>query len=169
MPYVTILFAAILIFLGGFGYLQSGGSDPADSQAGAADTAANDETAAAANGEAEKQGKGGKSITALIPAAFGLLLLIFGTLALKAEWLKHAMHGAATVALLAVILGGARVAMKLGSWMSGDMTESQNRAFQMVALMSITCLIFIGFCVNSFIAARRAKTAAAAASESGTA
>ena len=163
MPYVTIVFALILMTLGIVGYFQSGQTPDADSAAvGDNNEDGVQETAEGSRTDEPK----GKSITALIPTLFGLGMLICGTLALKTEWLKHAMHGAATVALIAAVLGLGRAAMKLSAWMSGEMTAAENRAFQMVALMSIVSLIFIGLCINSFIAARRAREAAEASAAS---
>ncbi len=40
------------------------------------------------------------SVTALIPAIFGVLLVVFGAIAQKEHLRKHAMHGAAVVGLL---------------------------------------------------------------------
>ncbi|HYP07202.1 MAG TPA: hypothetical protein VER03_13300, partial [Bryobacteraceae bacterium] len=45
-------------------------------------------------------GSGMVSLTALIPGAFGLLLLILGVIARDPGKRKHAMHGAVLVALL---------------------------------------------------------------------
>jgi hypothetical protein len=46
------------------------------------------------------------SWTALIPAFFGLPLVILGVLALQEGWRKHAMHAAVVVGLIG-FLGGA--------------------------------------------------------------
>ena len=41
-----------------------------------------------------------ESVTALIPAFFGVPMLILGWLGLNEKYLKHAMHGAAVLTLL---------------------------------------------------------------------
>ena len=46
---------------------------------------------------------GGASPTALIPAAFGILFIVFGYLARKESMRRHAMHGAALLSLLGII------------------------------------------------------------------
>ena len=48
---------------------------------------------------------GGASLTAFIPAGFGLLIALFGAIGIKEGARKHAMHGAALVGLLG-LLGG---------------------------------------------------------------
>ncbi len=49
------------------------------------------------------QPAGDRSMTALIPAFFGIVFALLGGLALNARLRKHAMHGAAVLALLVVI------------------------------------------------------------------
>jgi uncharacterized membrane protein HdeD (DUF308 family) len=96
--------------------------------------------------------------TALIPAAFGLVLEVCGVLALvKPSTLKHAMHGAATVALLG-LLGTARSFTKLGSALDG--TAERPAAIYAQAVMALLCVIFLALCVKSFIDARRARASA---------
>ena len=54
-----------------------------------------------------------RSLTALIPAGFGLIIAISGAIvAMAPSTRKHAMHAAATAALLAVVLVGGRAASK---------------------------------------------------------
>jgi len=167
MPYITMVFAAILIGIGLVGYIAPSPLSPPDASPSnstvESDSSSNDagsEKKSESSPESEKASSSGtKKVTALIPALFGIPLLICGTLALKPEWLKHAMHGAAMIGLLGGILGGGRFLMKLGPWMAGELSPSQARATQFVFLMTIVCLIFVGFCINSFIAARRARQA----------
>ena len=45
-------------------------------------------------------GTGSESVTALIPAFFGVPMVIAGLLARQEKFLKHAMHAAALLALL---------------------------------------------------------------------
>src|SRR5690349_20914986 len=72
-----------------------------------------------------------KSPTAFIPAIFGVLLALFG------------------------VLGGlGRGIMKLAQ------AGTVNLAIGSMLLMGVICLVFLIMCIRSFIAARRARTAA---------
>ncbi len=95
----------------------------------------------------------------LIPAAFGLLLCIFGALA-NTEVAKRRMlfmHIAVTVGLLGFlgtipgIIGVIRMA-------AGQATARPDAA-RVQALMGTICLIYVFLCVRSFIAARRTRLA----------
>ncbi|MEL7266442.1 MAG: hypothetical protein AAFP69_16740, partial [Planctomycetota bacterium] len=136
MPKIAILFGILLIGLGAAGYF---GSDPVatttppntsnNDTADANETATeNLETPAAAPKPAKK------SLTALIPAGVGLLMGLFGMMALKESMLKHAMHGAATVGLLGALMGIGRGAMGVGKFFSGDPSLNQ-RSFAFVWIM----------------------------------
>ena len=148
MAKTTIIFGLLLIALGVVGYLGAGTPKPATDETATAEVTA-EETAAPK-----------KSVTALIPAIFGGLLVLFGVLALKESMLKHAMHGAAMVGLLGTIAGAGRGAMGLGKFFSGDPSLNQ-RSFLFVWLMALLCGVFVYLCVQSFIAARKRKTAEA--------
>jgi uncharacterized membrane protein HdeD (DUF308 family) len=93
--------------------------------------------------------------TALFPAFFGLALLLLGLLAFKAHLRKHAMHAAAALGLLGLIGGVVRLVMKYAK--DGNL---EGRAPLASGLMALACAVFVGMCVNSFIAARRARTTA---------
>ena len=54
------------------------------------------------------------SPTALIPAAFGVVLIVLGLVAHRASARMHAMHGAVLVALIGFLLAGGRGVTKLG-------------------------------------------------------
>lgn len=97
---------------------------------------------------------GQESPTALIPAAFGLLLLLLGMAARKESLHKHAMHGAAMVGLLG-LLGSARGLMALPALLSGE--AARPIAVLAQVIMAVLCAIFVVLCVRSFIAARRAR------------
>lgn len=88
--------------------------------------------------------------TALIPALVGFLMEPMGVLALvKPNLRMHAMHGAVTVGLLGFIAGvGGLIARR----------PHGIALFEMVALIVITGL-YVAMCVNSFIQARRNRTA----------
>lgn len=91
---------------------------------------------------------GNASMTALIPAAFGIVLMGLGHMANAKESLKkHLMHAAVVAALLGFILPAGRLASKFG-----DLTMSAAVISQ--AAMAFICLIFVVLAVRSFIAAR---------------
>lgn len=98
---------------------------------------------------------GRTSLTALIPAAFGLILLILGLLARKETLLRHAMHGAAVLGLLG-FLGTASAIPKVFELLSGAPME-QSPATPFKALMAVLCAAFVALCVRSFIEAKRAR------------
>lgn len=93
---------------------------------------------------------GTSSFTALIPAAFGLLLVVLGFVGREEGARKHAMHAAATVALVGF----------LGALMSLLRTPAGVRPALAVAsqvAMLLLTGIFVMLCVKSFIDARRAR------------
>lgn len=98
------------------------------------------------------------SVTALIPCFFGAVLILCGLLAYAEKWRKHAMHAAATVALIGFLAAAGRGIPKLGAAISDDPTL--HRAPRLVLLMALVCLIFVGICIGSFISARRRRKAA---------
>ena len=97
-------------------------------------------------------GTGMVSWTALIPAFFGLPLIILGALAFQEGWRKHSMHAAVIIGLVG-FLGGAFSFMR--PLLSGS--EMKPMAATMQALMALTCAAFVGLCVKSFIDARVAR------------
>ena len=96
------------------------------------------------------------SLTSLIPAAFGAVLIVLGIVAHRATARMHAMHAAAAVALIGFLLAGGRGFMKLGQAASDDISIA--RPVRMVLLMAIVCLVYVLLCVNSFISARRRRS-----------
>ena len=98
---------------------------------------------------------GGASLTALIPAIFGVLLIIFGALARSMENLrKHLMHGAVLVGLLG-FLATVSSFFKIPALLAG--TAERPAAVVSQSVMAIICLVFVILCVKSFIDARRNK------------
>jgi len=92
---------------------------------------------------------GNYSPTALIPAAFGLLLVIFGFVAKSKENLRmHIMHAAVLVGLLGFIIPTWRLVSQASSVKVSLAVLSQ-------AAMALICLVFVILCVKSFIDARR--------------
>ena len=94
-----------------------------------------------------------RSPMALIPAVLGVLFVVLAFLAGRDNLRKHAMHGAAALALIGVIAGLGPVGM------GGTRRFPPLMVYSTVA-MSVLCAIFLLFAVRSFIAARRARTAA---------
>jgi hypothetical protein len=97
------------------------------------------------------------SLTALIPAAFGLLLVIFGILARDDKRRKLAMHIAVTVGLLG-FLGTVPGLLKLPTLLSGGVVQRPPAVIAQ-SIMAVLMAIYVGMCVKSFIDARRRRTA----------
>jgi lysylphosphatidylglycerol synthetase-like protein (DUF2156 family) len=99
---------------------------------------------------------GQPSVTALIPAFVGGLLLILGAVAQFASSAvrKHVMHTAVLIGLIGA-LGGLYPVFK-------NSFDVSKPAVQSGLGMTGLCAIFVGLCVRSFIQARKAQRAAAA-------
>ena len=92
---------------------------------------------------------GNTSLTALIPAVFGVLLVILGFVAKQNENLrKHLMHAAVLVALIGFLIPTVRLAGNAGNLQISLAVLSQG-------LMALICLFFVILSVQSFINARR--------------
>jgi hypothetical protein len=92
---------------------------------------------------------GHASLTALIPAAFGLVLALLGIVSRAMDDLrKHLMHAAAAIALIGFILTAGRLVMNLG-----NLTLSAAMLSQLA--MALICLLFVILAVRSFVEARR--------------
>lgn len=151
----SILFGLLLTGLGLVGYF---GTDPnAMTTETAKPAAAKADEKASSGSEAQPPAKSGRSKTALIPSVVGLLLLICGTLGLDERMRKHAMHGAAGVALLGFLAAGVRLGSKLGDIFAGNIS----RPMMFIILMAVLCLAYVLLSVRSFIAARKARNAQA--------
>jgi hypothetical protein len=127
MSKVTIILGILLVLLGLLGYFVVADPDP--------DT-------------------GKISITAMIPAFFGLPLLILGLIALSKGARAIAMHIAVVLGLFGLIGALMRPAMNL----FGGKSITLNKALTMQLSMAALCLIFVILCVMSFIKARRAPS-----------
>lgn len=99
------------------------------------------------------------SLTALIPAAFGIVFGALGVLARKKLLLKHAMHGAAVLALLG-FLATANGVFEMFSAFAGD-EAARPQASLAKAIMAVLLAVFLVLCVRSFRAAGKARRAAA--------
>jgi hypothetical protein len=100
---------------------------------------------------------GQTSLTALIPLAFGLLLLVCGVLARREPLRKHAMHAAAVLGLLG-FLGPLRVFPQMLALLGGGAVPHRAAVLDQL-LMLIVCGVFLALCIRSFVAARRARAA----------
>ncbi len=95
--------------------------------------------------------------TSLIPAGVGLLFVLFGSLANTSDPKKRMlwMHIAVTVALL-MFLG--TIPADIGVFrLAHGVDVPHPIAVEEKAATSLLCLIFVLFCVQSFIAARRQR------------
>ncbi|MEQ1825226.1 MAG: hypothetical protein ABL921_04745 [Pirellula sp.] len=94
--------------------------------------------------------------TWLIPTGFGLPLVVLGILAAKSEASrKHFMHSAVLVGLLGGLLALFQGVSQLINLAKG--VEVNSLAAGMVWAMTVLCFAFVGLCVQSFIAARKAR------------
>jgi hypothetical protein len=92
---------------------------------------------------------GHASPTALIPAAFGLVIALFSAIGRAKENLRmHMMHVAVLIGLIGLIIPAYRVLSKISS-------ISLSAAVVTQVAMAVVCLIFVILCVQSFISARR--------------
>ncbi|HEY8505029.1 MAG TPA: hypothetical protein VIL46_10640 [Gemmataceae bacterium] len=101
-------------------------------------------------------GGGRQSVTALIPAFFGLPLAVLGLLALKEHMRKHAMHTAMVVALVGLVGALMRPVSKLAR---GEALDFTSAPVVSQGLMALLCLVLLVMGVNSFIQARRGRAA----------
>ena len=94
---------------------------------------------------------GGVSITALIPAFFGAVLLILAMVARNPNARKHAMHAALALALLGVLGTAPRIFAAINA---GNISRPATLA---QIAMAVVLLVYIALGVKSFIDARRAR------------
>jgi hypothetical protein len=89
------------------------------------------------------------SVTALIPAFIGVLLVLLGAVSnFKENLRKHLMHAAIVVALLGFIATAGRLISRLGELTMSPAVLSQ-------AATAVLCLVFVILAIRSFAAARR--------------
>lgn len=94
--------------------------------------------------------EGAVSLTALIPAIPGALLVVLGVLAeARPTWRKHLMHVAMLLGVLVVLAGLGMGLPALGRGLTAAAIEQ--------TLMGLIGLVFVGVGVKSFIDARRAR------------
>lgn len=103
---------------------------------------------------------GAHAPTSLIPAYFGLVLLVLGALANTEDAKRRMlfMHIAVTVGLIGFIFPFARSIRGTITLLQGG-TVLRPLAVEESMAMALICLMYTGLCVQSFIAARRNRIA----------
>jgi hypothetical protein len=105
-------------------------------------------------------GLGRESVTAFIPAFFGVPLVVLGAVAAKSsgKLRMHLMHAAAMLALLGLIgsFGGVPDVFKL----IGGAELARPKASIAKAIMALLCVVLLALSVKSFISARMSRKAA---------
>ena len=101
-------------------------------------------------------GLGRESVTALIPAFFGVPVVVLGLLAAKESLYRHMMHAAAALGLLG-LLGTASGLVKGVRAVAGAEVE-RPEAVAVQSFMAVLSAAFVAACVASFIRARRAQS-----------
>ncbi len=140
----TLICGLALIVIGAFGYIQGQESAQKDYDA----------QIEAQKSDATIEPKMKDVKTALIPAAFGGLLILCAVgVILKPDLRKHIMHLAAVIGVLGLV-GGFVPLIRAGDF------DVAKPAARNGLLMALICAIFVYFCVQSFIEARKARQAA---------
>ena len=95
------------------------------------------------------------SITALIPAFFGLVLVLLGVLAGKESRRKLMMHIAVVIGVLGIAgtFGGL---MKVPAYFSGQ-ELARPEAVLAQGVMCLLSIVYVVMCIKSFVDARRVK------------
>lgn len=102
-----------------------------------------------------------KSPSVLIPCAVGIPLIVLGIASeLRPNLRKHLMHAAVTVGLLGALAALGRGIPQLFKVIRGEVVDWL--PLSSVWAMAIICVTYVFVCVESFVAARRARQAAAA-------
>ncbi len=92
-----------------------------------------------------------RSVTALIPTFFGVPLILLGVVARQEKLRMHAMHGAALLALIGLFVPAYRALRGLVNGTGFTLAISGQ------IIMALLCAAFLFLCIQSFIAARRAR------------
>ncbi len=101
-------------------------------------------------------GTGAESPTALIPAAFGIVLIIFAALARLGRVMNLIF---AHLAVLFGLFGGVSGLVMSIPKLFSDQEKLTNVAVYLQFGMGLILVVYVIFCVRSFIAARKARTA----------
>jgi hypothetical protein len=100
-------------------------------------------------------GSGGASVTALIPAFFGIVLAALGAAGRSESRRALTMHIAAAVALLG-FLGSAMGLPKLPALLMGEPLD-RPWAVGVQSAMAVILAVYLALSIRSFVAARRAR------------
>lgn len=101
------------------------------------------------------------SMTALIPAFIGGLLLVLGLIAFNPGLRKHAMHFASLVGVVGAIGGFMPLIRQYNKTGALDLAKPSAVSGWLTILI---CAVFVGFSVKFFIQARKARKAKQAGS-----
>lgn len=99
---------------------------------------------------------GAESVTALIPALLGAVILVLGLLARQESLRRHAVHGALVVAVLG-LLGTLMQVAELPSLLTGGTVERPGAVIAATA-SAIVCAVYVVLGIRSFSAARRSPS-----------
>ena len=92
------------------------------------------------------------SVTALIPAFFGLVIALLGVVGRDERRRKHAIHAAVVVALIG-LMGSVRGLLQIGTVFNG--TALRPAAVVAQAVMALLTGGYLVMAIRSFMAARR--------------
>jgi hypothetical protein len=98
-------------------------------------------------------GTGAVSITALIPAFFGVVLVVLGWFARNERYRKHAVRLATAVGLVG-LLGSVRGVTGLIDLISGGEVQRPAAVISQ-SIMAILMVVFVGLCLRWLMGARR--------------
>jgi hypothetical protein len=98
------------------------------------------------------------SLTALIPAVFGAVLVLLGWIAGSERYRKHAVRVAAAIAGLG-FLGAVPGLLGLWDLISGGEVQRPTAVVSQ-SVMAILMAVFVGLCVRSFMGSSRTNRAA---------
>lgn len=90
-----------------------------------------------------------KAPSQFIPMMVGIPILFCGVVGLNPHRRKHSMHGAASVAVLGLLVGSG-LSIYCGANLPGE-----RDIFRVATVLAALCLIFVVVCVVSFVHARR--------------
>jgi hypothetical protein len=98
----------------------------------------------------------GSSLTALIPAAFGVVFIALGQIAKKESVRQHMMHFAVGLAMIGFLGVAVRAFAPFLTMLQGGQVERPGAIIAQV-IMALLCLILLTFGIRSFVNARRKK------------
>lgn len=100
------------------------------------------------------------SPTALIPAIFGLILIVLGGISTSVKLRKHAIHAAVGVALIGFLAVASTLGIRnytnIGNLITGKPVVNPIALGSQI-FMAAVCLLIVLLGVNSFIKARRKR------------